>query len=42
MRNLIVIVVSVIISSVVSILWVRGIDKMHKNYPDYDGEDLFQ
>ena len=42
MRNLIVIGVSVIISSVVSILWVIGIDKMHKNHPDYNGEDLFQ
>jgi hypothetical protein len=41
MRNLIVIGVSVIISSFVSILWVRGIDKMHKNHPEYNGEDLF-
>ena len=24
-----------------SLLWVRGIDYMHKNHPDYKGEDLF-
>ena len=22
-------------------LWVRGIDYMHKNHPDYKGDDLF-
>jgi hypothetical protein len=22
-------------------LWVRGIDYMHKNHPDYKGNDLF-
>ena len=22
-------------------LWVRGIDYMHKNHPDYTGNDLF-
>jgi hypothetical protein len=42
MKNLIVIGVSVVISSIVSILWVRGIDRMHKNHPDYKGEDLFE
>jgi hypothetical protein len=26
---------------VISILWVRGIDYMHKNHPDYKGYDLF-
>lgn len=39
------IVISIVIVSVVSIalgiLWVNGIDYMHKNYPDYKGEDLF-
>lgn len=24
-----------------SILWVRGIDYMHKNHSEYKGEDLF-
>lgn len=22
-------------------LWVKGIDYMHKNHPDYKGDDLF-
>jgi hypothetical protein len=26
---------------VISILWARGIDYMHKNHPDYKGHDLF-
>jgi len=30
----------VIITIIVSILWVRGIDKMMKDYPDYKGEDF--
>jgi hypothetical protein len=25
----------------VAILWVRGIDYMQENHPDYKGEDLF-
>ena len=25
----------------ISYLWVRGIDYMKKNHPDYKGEDLF-
>ena len=29
------------ITLVIVILWVRGIDHMHKNYPDYKGKDLF-
>jgi len=29
------------IALTVSILWVRGIDKTKKDYPEYDGEDLF-
>ena len=23
------------------VLWVRGLDYMHKNHPDYKGNDLF-
>jgi hypothetical protein len=26
---------------VISVMWVRGIDYMHKNHPDYKGYDLF-
>lgn len=29
------------ITSIITILWVRGIDQMHKKHPDYKGEDLF-
>jgi hypothetical protein len=29
-----------LIVSIVSILWVRGIDYMHKNHPEYKGEDF--
>ena len=29
------------ISSVIAWRWVKGIDYMHKNHPDYKGEDLF-
>jgi hypothetical protein len=27
--------------AIISYLWVRGIDYMKENYPDYKGEDLF-
>ena len=30
-----------IIPVIISVLWVRGIDYMHKNHPDYKGHDLF-
>jgi hypothetical protein len=30
-----------LITTPLSILWVRGIDYMKKNHPDYRGEDLF-
>ena len=30
-----------IVSAIISFFWVRGIDHMHKNHPDYKGEDLF-
>jgi hypothetical protein len=29
-----------IITSVISILWVWGIDKMAKEHPDYKGDDF--
>ncbi len=29
------------VSFILAVLWVRGIDYMDKNYPDYKGEDLF-
>ena len=30
-----------IVIGLVSWSWVRGIDYMHKNHPDYKGDDLF-
>jgi hypothetical protein len=38
---LIVIGCSLVVSTIVSILWVQAIDHMKENYPDYKGEDLF-
>ncbi len=29
-----------IIVAPISYLWVKGIDYMHKNHPDYKGEDF--
>ena len=31
----------VIVVGIISYLWVRGIDYMKENHPDYKGEDLF-
>lgn len=36
-----VISIILIISAIISVLWVRGIDHMKNNHPDYDGKDLF-
>lgn len=41
MELAITIVVVSVVSIIVGILWVNGIDYMDKNYPDYKGEDLF-
>jgi hypothetical protein len=41
MELLISIVVCVIVSVFIGIQWVNGIDYMHKNHPNYKGEDLF-
>ena len=34
------IIVTFIVVVPISILWVRGIDNMKKNHPDYKGEDF--
>jgi hypothetical protein len=31
----------VIVVGIISYFWVRGIDYMKENHPDYKGEDLF-
>ena len=33
--------ISIAVAIIVSIFWVRGIDYMKENHPDYKGEDLF-
>jgi hypothetical protein len=32
--------ISFILAGIISIFWVRGIDYMKTNYPDYKGEDF--
>ena len=36
-----IIVIILLISTLISIIWVRGISYMDEHYPDYRGEDLF-
>ena len=33
-------IIAAIVSVIVGILWVNGIDNMNKNHPDYKGEDF--
>ena len=37
---LISILITVFISAIISFLWVRGIDNMKRNYPNYKGDDF--
>jgi len=32
---------SFILALIIAFFWVRGIDHMKENHPDYKGEDLF-
>jgi hypothetical protein len=32
---------SIILAAIVALFWVRGIDYMKENHPDYTGDDLF-
>ena len=32
---------SLILASICAFFWVRGIDYMKENHPDYEGKDLF-
>jgi len=40
MSYLIAIGISLFVSAIISYFWVRGIDYMHKNHPNYKGEDF--
>ena len=33
--------IMIVIVGLISWRWVEGIDYMHKNHPDYKGDDLF-
>jgi len=33
-------IISVIIAAIIAWFWVKGIDNMKKNHPDYKGEDF--
>jgi hypothetical protein len=39
--KLVIFLVIIISLAPIAYLWVRGIDYMHKNHPDYKGDDLF-
>ena len=41
MGHLIVFGIIFIISLIIALLWVRGIDSMKNNHPNYKGDDLF-
>lgn len=41
MRTLFTVLGVLAVSAAVAVLWVRGIDHMKENHPDYKGEDLF-
>jgi len=34
-------VISIIVATIIAVIWVRGISRMKDNHPDYDGKDLF-
>ena len=40
MEHLIAIGIILLIVSIVTIFWVRGIDYMHENHPDYKADDF--
>jgi len=41
MEYMVVFGIMIIIVGLISWRWVEGIDYMHKNHPDYKGDDLF-
>ncbi len=41
MGTLVAIGVILVFTSMIATLWIRGINYMDKNHPDYKGEDLF-
>jgi hypothetical protein len=41
MGTIVAIGVILIFTGMISVLWIRGINYMNKNHPDYKGYDLF-
>jgi hypothetical protein len=41
MEHILVFVIMFVVVLFLSWRWVEGIDYMHKNHPDYKGDDLF-
>jgi hypothetical protein len=35
------VIIGIVIALPFAVLWVRGLDKMSKDHPEYKGEDLF-
>lgn len=42
MTLLIIFLITICISFVLAYNWIKDIEYMHKNHPDYKGEDLFR
>jgi large-conductance mechanosensitive channel len=40
--NYVAFIISFLISAIIGFFWVRGIDNMKKNHPNYKGEDFLQ
>ena len=34
------VLITIVIAMIIAILWANGIDNMHKNHPDYKGDDF--
>ena len=41
MGTIVAIGVILVFTGMIATLWIRGINYMNKNHPDYKGEDLF-
>jgi hypothetical protein len=40
MEYIVVFTFIIVVTGIISVLWVNGIDDMKKNHPDYKGEDF--
>jgi len=35
-------ILTIVISTIIGLIWICGIDKMKKEYPNYKGEDFLE